>query len=59
MGAILVGANLTGADLTGTDLTEATLFEANLTDAVYDSRTTWPAGFDPEAAGARLEASSD
>ena len=53
-GAILVGANLTGADLTGTDLTEATLFEANLTDAVYDSRTKWPAGFDPKAGGARL-----
>jgi uncharacterized protein YjbI with pentapeptide repeats len=57
--AILVWADLTGADLTGTDLTEATLYDAKLKDAVYDSRTTWPAGFDPKAAGAQLKATSD
>ena len=53
-GAQLVNAILTGADLTGAILTGAILGEA-----VYDSGTTWPAGFDPEAAGARLEATSE
>jgi uncharacterized protein YjbI with pentapeptide repeats len=48
-GAQLVRATLTGADLTGAILTGAILGEA-----VYDSETTWPAGFDPKAEGARL-----
>jgi uncharacterized protein YjbI with pentapeptide repeats len=54
-----VGANLTGADLTKTDLTEAVLFKAKLKNAVYDSKTKWPAGFDPKAGGAQLKATSD
>jgi uncharacterized protein YjbI with pentapeptide repeats len=59
-GADLTGAVFDGADLTGADFREATLkgasfkgadlsgvnFDyADLTNAVYDSHTTWPAGF--------------
>ncbi len=36
----LKGANLTGADLTG---------------ALYDDKTVWPDGFDPDKAGAKRE----
>jgi uncharacterized protein YjbI with pentapeptide repeats len=52
--ADLTGANLTGANLTGADLTGANLKGAELTDALHDSATKWPAGFDPEAEGARV-----
>ncbi len=45
-GALLQGANLDGASLRG-----ATLNTAHLTGAVADRTTTWPAGFDPQAAG--------
>ena len=66
-GAHLGGANLNGANLHGADLREADLREAylggahlrgaklsraNLLEAMYDDATTWPIGFDPEAAGA-------
>jgi hypothetical protein len=65
--ADLSWANLSGADLRGADLSGAQLFEtdlrfacltganltgANLTGATYNSETRWPAGFDPEQAGA-------
>ena len=63
--AILWGADLRTADLRGADLRAAvlerrivpdrpgTLFPpANLLGAEYDSRTRWPDGFDPAAAGA-------
>ena len=60
--ANLSGANLTGANLTGTQLFEADLRAANLTDAElagaslagarYNRETRWPAGFDPQTAGA-------
>jgi hypothetical protein len=59
--AILSDANLTRADLTSvnlknsflyrTNFTEAILKDANLTGATADSKTVWPDGFDPEAAG--------
>lgn len=56
--ANLAGANLNGADLTNANLRAADLTNADLTNAIltgtrYDSRTIWPAGFDPVAAGAR------
>ena len=50
-GANLTGANLTGADLNGANLTGAHLTRATLDEATADERTTWPEGFDPEAAG--------
>jgi uncharacterized protein YjbI with pentapeptide repeats len=40
--------------LHGADLTDAKLTDAVLTEADYDARTVWPAGFDPVAAGAVL-----
>lgn len=52
MGAQLKNANLSAADLSGTDLAGADLTDANLTGTFYDKQTTWPKGFDPEAAGA-------
>ncbi len=65
--ATLVGAHLEGAILGGAHLERAILIEAhleganlggahlegaNLEQARYDADTTWPDGFDPEAAGA-------
>ena len=50
-GANLKGANLEEADLRRANLTEANLEWANLDVAIDDEYTTWPAGFDPEAAG--------
>ena len=55
--ARLVRANLSGADLRGANLRGAKLRLANLTRAKYDSSTTWPDGYDPEMAGARLSGS--
>lgn len=51
-GANLSGARLTWAILSGANLTNADLTGANLDKAMYDKNTIWPAGFDPEAAGA-------
>ena len=54
-GAILTYANLDQATLTATTLTNANLTGATLTGvtgaAKYNSATTFPAGFDPVAAG--------
>ena len=50
----LSGANLRGADLRRADLSGADLSGADLSGAKYNSETTWPAGCDPEAAGAEL-----
>ena len=44
------GANLVGADLEGANLTKA-----NLKGAFADLDTSWPEGFDPEAAGVIFE----
>lgn len=69
-GADLRGSDLSGADLAGADLRDANLARANLggarlgqallagvvlSDATYDARTTWPAGFNPRAYGAAEE----
>ena len=64
-GADLFDANLAGADLQVADLRGANLLAANLRDAdlrwanlsgtTYNGETTWPANFDPVAAGAVLE----
>jgi hypothetical protein len=69
-GADLTGAVLNQCDLRGVcspgvsfriaafrgcDLRRTGLDTANLKGATYDRHTRWPAGFDPRAAGARLE----
>jgi hypothetical protein len=55
-GADLTGADFALANLSGADFTEADLKGANVAGAGYDDATTWPNGFDPEAAGAiRIE----
>jgi len=69
--ADLEGANLSDAHLAGANLSGATLAGADLHGAWYNTRpirvtdsegnlvtdmpTLWPAGFDPKAAGARVE----
>lgn len=50
-GARLEGAALAQADLRGADLSSVDLGGATLTDAVADSTTRWPPGFDHRAAG--------
>ncbi|MBM4428186.1 MAG: pentapeptide repeat-containing protein [Chloroflexi bacterium] len=52
--ANLSGANFTNANLRGADLSMANLSNANFSGTRYDTRTKWPARFDPIAAGARL-----
>jgi uncharacterized protein YjbI with pentapeptide repeats len=70
-GANLTGADLTDADLDGANLSGAILAGADLHNAAYNTRplkvtnaegqpvidmpTRWPAGFDPQAAGARCD----
>jgi uncharacterized protein YjbI with pentapeptide repeats len=54
-GADLAGAHLEGADLAGAHLGEADLRGAHLAAATYSRETRWPPGFDPGAAGARLQ----
>jgi uncharacterized protein YjbI with pentapeptide repeats len=51
--ANLEGAHLEDADLTGIDAVD--LIGLKLTGARYNSRTRWPAGFDPLKHGALLE----
>ena len=53
-GADLRGANLWGANLCGADLWDANLRDANLRGARASEGTTWPGGFDPDAAGVLL-----
>ncbi|MGI9595813.1 MAG: pentapeptide repeat-containing protein [Acidimicrobiales bacterium] len=51
--ADLARADLTGASLRRADLSGARdLGKARLRDAEFDADTRWPAGFDPDAAGA-------
>jgi uncharacterized protein YjbI with pentapeptide repeats len=52
--ANLTKANLWGANLRDTNLEEANLEAADFRDALYNSDTKWPSGFDPEAEGAWL-----
>ena len=57
--AILVDANLKGADLhdadvRGADLSTANLEETYLKQALYDTQTKWPPGFDPGGKGASV-----
>ena len=55
-GVNLEFANLTGADLRGTNLRQIQYNEnTDWTGAIYSVHTQWPEGFDPQAAGARLE----
>ena len=46
--ADLRGVNLRQAQFYGVDLREANLEGASITGLVYDSRTKWPDGFDPD-----------
>jgi hypothetical protein len=53
--AVLYGADLRGALLDGANLSGALLDDgARLTDARYDSKTTWPVGFNLAEKGLRL-----
>ena len=52
-GSSLEHANLSGARLHEVDLTGAHLDQTKLTGTCYDSKTIWPEGFDPVAAGAK------
>lgn len=53
-------ANFAKADLRGADLRKLQWNEVPIfTGAKYDSKTRWPAGFDPKAAGAVLVKESD
>jgi uncharacterized protein YjbI with pentapeptide repeats len=54
-GANLRGANLRGADLRNADLSEASLENANATQAIYNSATKFPIGFDPIKQGLILD----
>ena len=54
--ANLAGARLRGASFRGAELREANMAGAHLErtyfkGAVYDARTRWPAGFDPQEYG--------
>lgn len=58
-GANLRDSNLSKSDLRMADLSDANLYGCNLTgsnlqNALYTLETTWPEGFDPQAAGAVL-----
>jgi uncharacterized protein YjbI with pentapeptide repeats len=60
-GAILtncraIGCQFDGADLRSTNLEGADLSGASFIEAIYNSDTVWPSGFDPVAAGSLLEA---
>jgi hypothetical protein len=52
--ADLTNADLEQADLWGARLEGAILNRAKLTEAIADSTTVWPAGFDVEAANVRV-----
>lgn len=52
-GTDLDEANFGSATIRGCNFDMAGLERADLTDATYDAETKWPAGFDPEAHGAR------
>ncbi len=51
----MVGALMTSCNLRGVDLSDADLSHAVLHEAVYDSTTIRPTGFDPRQYGAVLE----
>jgi len=52
--ADLRGANLRGANLRRANLSGAKLAGADLRDALYDSQTQWPEGFDADFEGVKL-----
>jgi Pentapeptide repeats (8 copies)/NACHT domain len=53
-GTDLSGTNLKGLDLRDINLHDTNLFGADLHNATYNKLTTWPKGFDPVKAGAKL-----
>jgi uncharacterized protein YjbI with pentapeptide repeats len=57
--ANLTGADLTGADLRNADLTKATLQGTIFKEALYNSKTEFPANFDPVNAGMHSETEKD
>jgi len=54
-GANLSEANLQGASLKGANLSDIQYESANFNNAVYDQKTQFPTGFDPQAHGMRFE----
>jgi hypothetical protein len=53
--ADLRGADFRGCRLYACNFTAANLTEVDLTGATFDRLTRWPAGFNPQAHGARVE----
>ena len=55
--SILSGADLRATNLSGADLTGAHLTTTDLSGSIYDKKTIFPKGFDPEAEGMTRESS--
>jgi uncharacterized protein YjbI with pentapeptide repeats len=51
-GVNLNSTSLSGSNLNGANFTDSQLTDSNLSSAQYNSFTTWPAGYDPDAQGA-------
>ncbi|MCH9055557.1 IMS domain-containing protein [Synechococcus sp. PCC 6716] len=54
-GAQLRYVDLTDADLRGTDFTKASFQDVDVKGAIYNQKTRFPRGFNPEQAGARID----
>jgi len=51
-GVNLNSTSLSGSNLNGANFTDSQLTDSNLSSAQYNSFTTWPVGYDPDAQGA-------
>ena len=51
-GVNLNSTSLSGSNLNGANFTDSQLTDTNLSSAQYNSFTTWPFGYDPDAQGA-------
>jgi len=51
-GADVGGACFKGTDLSGANVDVKRIGEADFSGAIYDERTIWPIGFDPQSHGA-------
>ena len=55
-GADLSGTDLRGVNLAGANLSNVILEGTNLEGAIYNAKTVWPEGFDPEQVGVKFVA---